>query len=161
MLNNDFKALINQLLVLNFLDYILTGLNSFENDTVAVTGPLIYTDVSKFTNLATKIFYIFAMIINNLGAVFVQGGNCIIKKKYLDNVNGYDTSIAFYGEDTMTARRLKQFGKIKFNRNLFIYSSPRRLKSQGLLNTTILYLVNYLYVTLKNKSFSNDYKDHR
>jgi hypothetical protein len=93
--------------------------------------------------------------------VFVQGGNCLIRKDILDKANGYDTSIAFYGEDTMTAKRLHQFGKIKFVMKLRLHSSPRRLKEQGIINTSWLYISNYFSVTFKNKSATNDYKDFR
>ena len=130
-------------------------------DVVAVTGPLVYDDVSKSMTIMTKIYYYLAWFSNNYIGVFLQGGNALIKKSALDKVNGYDTSIAFYGEDTMTAKRLNQFGQIKFVMKLKLHSSPRRLKDQGVLKTTWLYLSNYFSVTFKNKSTTNDYKDFR
>jgi cellulose synthase/poly-beta-1,6-N-acetylglucosamine synthase-like glycosyltransferase len=130
-------------------------------DVVAVTGPLVYDDVSKSMTIMTKMYYYLAWFSNNYIGVFLQGGNSLIKKSALDKVNGYDTSIAFYGEDTMTAKRLQEFGKIKFAMKLKLHSSPRRLKDQGVLKTTWLYLSNYFSVTFKNKSTTNDYKDFR
>jgi cellulose synthase/poly-beta-1,6-N-acetylglucosamine synthase-like glycosyltransferase len=130
-------------------------------DVVAVTGPLVYDDVSTSMNVLTKFYYYLAWFSNNYIGVFLQGGNALIKKSALDKVNGYDTSIAFYGEDTMTAKRLNQFGEIKFAMKLKLHSSPRRLKDQGVLKTTWLYLSNYFSVTFKNKSTTNDYKDFR
>ena len=130
-------------------------------DVVAVTGPLVYDDVSKTMTIMTKFYYYLAWFSNNYIGVFLQGGNALIKKSALDKVNGYDTSIAFYGEDTMTAKRLNQFGQIKFVMKLKLHSSPRRLKDQGVLKTTWLYLSNYFSVTFKNKSTTNDYKDFR
>ena len=132
-----------------------------KDDVVAVTGPLIYDDVSTSMNIMTKFYYYLAWFSNNYIGVFLQGGNALIKKSALDKVNGYDTSIAFYGEDTMTAKRIQQFGKIKFVMKLKLHSSPRRLKDQGILNTSWLYLSNYFSVTFKNKSTTNDYKDFR
>jgi glycosyltransferase involved in cell wall biosynthesis len=130
-------------------------------DVVAVTGPLVYDDVSKAMTIMTKLYYYLAWFSNNYIGVFLQGGNALIKKSALDKVNGYDTSIAFYGEDTMTAKRLNEFGEIKFVMKLKLHSSPRRLKDQGILKTTWLYLSNYFSVTFKNKSTTNDYKDFR
>jgi len=130
-------------------------------DVVAVTGPLVYDDVNKSMTIMTKLYYYLAWFSNNYIGVFLQGGNALIKKEALDRVNGYDTSIAFYGEDTMTAKRIAPFGKIKFVMKLKLFSSPRRLKDQGVLNTTWLYLSNYFSVTFKNKSQTNDYKDYR
>jgi len=131
------------------------------DDVIAVTGPLVYDDVSKTMTVMTKFYYYLAWFSNNYIGVFLQGGNALIKKSALDKVNGYDTSIAFYGEDTMTAKRLQEFGQIKFAMKLKLHSSPRRLKDQGVLKTTWLYLSNYFSVTFKNKSTTNDYKDFR
>ena len=130
-------------------------------DVVAVTGPLIYDGASLALRISTRIYYWFALQSNKYVGVFLQGGNCLIKKKALDKTNGYDLSIAFYGEDTMTAKRLEESGKIIFEPSLFIYSSPRRLQDQGVLKTTWMYFINYLSVTFKNKSTTNDYKDFR
>ena len=79
----------------------------------------------------------------------------------LDKVGGYDLNIAFYGEDTMTAKRIQHLGKIVFNMYMVTTTSPRRLEEQGVISTTWLYLTNYFSVTFKNKSTTNDYKDFR
>jgi glycosyltransferase involved in cell wall biosynthesis len=143
----------------NWVDIALKHIRS--EKVAAVTGPLVYDDASIRLRIATRIYYYLAYFSNLFIGVFLQGGNCLIKKKYLDELNGYDTSIAFYGEDTMTAKRLYKYGKIKFVMNLNLYSSSRRLQKQGVMKTTWLYLINYFYVTFRNKSYSNDYKDFR
>jgi glycosyltransferase involved in cell wall biosynthesis len=130
-------------------------------EVVAVTGPIIYDGATMALRISTRIYYWFALQSNKYIGVFLQGGNALIKKKALDKTNGYDLSIAFYGEDTMTAKRLEESGKIVFEPSLFIYSSPRRLEDQGIIKTTWLYLTNYLSVTFKGKSTTNDYKDFR
>ena len=130
-------------------------------DVVAVTGPLIYDDVSRSLAISTKFYYYLAWFSNNFIGVFLQGGNALIKKAALDKTNGYDTTIAFYGEDTMTAKRLEPFGKIKFVMKLKLHSSPRRLKNQGVISTTWLYLKNYFSVTFKDRATTNNYKDFR
>lgn len=127
----------------------------------AVTGPIIYDDASLALRIMTRIYYWFALQSNKYIGVFLQGGNCMIKKKALDRTNGYDLSIAFYGEDTMTAKRIEETGKIIFEPKLFIYSSPRRLQGQGIIKTSWLYMSNYFSVTFKGKSTTNDYKDFR
>jgi glycosyltransferase involved in cell wall biosynthesis len=143
----------------NWVDVALKNIQP--EDVAAVTGPLVYDDASIWLRIATRFYYYVAYISNFFIGVFLQGGNCLIKKKYLDELDGYDTTIAFYGEDTMTAKRLYKYGKIKLLMNLNLYSSSRRLQKQGVFKTTWLYLINYFYVTFKNKSYSNDYKDFR
>jgi hypothetical protein len=44
---------------------------------------------------------------------------------------------------------------------LKLYSSPRRLKDQGVINTTWLYLKNYLSITFKDRAATSAYKDYR
>ena len=132
-----------------------------DTEVVAVTGPLVYDDVSRSLAISTKIYYYLAWFSNNFIGVFLQGGNALIRKSALDATNGYDTSIVFYGEDTMTAKRLEPYGKIKFAMKLRLYSSPRRLKDQGVISTTWLYLKNYFSVTFKDKATTNAYKDYR
>jgi glycosyltransferase involved in cell wall biosynthesis len=131
------------------------------NGVVVVTGPLIYSDGSFILRTIVRFYYYTAMFANKYIGVFLQGGNCIIKKMYLDSIRGYDTSVKFYGEDTMTAKRLKKFGKIKFSLKLNLYSSARRLQNQGVFKTSWLYFINYLYVTFKNKPLTEEYKDFR
>jgi len=142
-----------------WVNIALSHINDAE--TVAVTGPLVYDDVSRSLAISTNIYYYLAWFGNNFIGVFLQGGNAIIKKSALDKTNGYDTSIAFYGEDTMTAKRLEPYGKIKFAMKLRLYSSPRRLKDQGVFSTTWLYLKNYFSVTFKDRAVTNSYKDYR
>jgi cellulose synthase/poly-beta-1,6-N-acetylglucosamine synthase-like glycosyltransferase len=137
----------------------LSGLS--DDNVVAVTGPLEYEDVGSSLRMMTKFYYALAKISNDHIGVFLQGGNAIIRKSALDEVGGYDTSIAFYGEDTMTAKRIQHLGKIVFNPRMITTTSPRRLKEQGLIKTSWLYISNYFSVTFKNKSATKDYKDYR
>lgn len=142
--------------------WIWEALSKLSNhDTVAVTGPLEYDDAGLGLRLMTKFYYLLAKLSNDHVGVFLQGGNSMIKKKVLDEVGGYDLSIAFYGEDTMTAKRIHHLGRIVFNPHMITTTSPRRIKEQGLVKTTWLYMTNYLSVTFKNRSTTNEYKDFR
>ena len=142
--------------------WIWEALSRLSNENVvAVTGPLEYEGVGFGLRIMTKFYYLLAKLSNDNIGVFLQGGNAIIKKSALDKVGGYDLSIAFYGEDTMTAKRIQHFGKIVFNMYMVTTTSPRRLKDQGVISTTWMYLTNYFSVTFKNKSTTNDYKDYR
>jgi len=142
--------------------WITTALKHIDDsNVVAITGPLVYDDISRSLAVSTKIYYYLAWFSSKTIGVFLQGGNSLIKKSALEQADGYDTSIAFYGEDTMTAKRLEPFGKIKFVMDLKLHSSPRRLKDQGVINTTWIYFKNYLSVTFKDKASTSVYKDYR
>ena len=142
--------------------WVWEALSCLSNDNVvAVSGPLEYDGASFGLKVMTKLYYLLAKLSNDHIGVFLQGGNAMIKKSALDKVGGYDLNIAFYGEDTMTAKRIQHLGKIVFNMYMITTTSPRRLEEQGVLKTTWLYLTNYFSVTFKNKSTTNDYKDYR
>ena len=142
--------------------WIWEALSRLSNDdVVAVTGPLEYEGAGFGLRIMTKLYYLIAKLSNDYVGVFLQGGNAMIKKSALDKVGGYDLNIAFYGEDTMTAKRIQHLGKIVFNMYMITTTSPRRLKEQGVIKTTWMYLTNYFSVTFKNKSTTNDYKDYR
>ena len=142
--------------------WVWEALSCLSNENVvAVSGPLEYDGASLGLRIMTKLYYLIAKLSNDYIGVFLQGGNAMIKKSALDKVGGYDLSIAFYGEDTMTAKRIHHLGKIVFNMYMVTTTSPRRLEEQGVLKTTWLYLTNYFSVTFKNKSTTNDYKDYR
>jgi len=142
--------------------WIWEALSRISNDeTVAVSGPLEYDGAGIGLRVMTKLYYLLGKVSNDYIGVFLQGGNAMIKKSALDKVGGYDLNIAFYGEDTMTAKRIQHLGKIVFNMYMITTTSPRRLEEQGVLKTTWLYLTNYFSVTFKNKSTTNDYKDYR
>jgi glycosyltransferase involved in cell wall biosynthesis len=142
-----------------WLDTALTNIS--DPEVAAVTGPLVYDDVSRSLAISTKVYYYLAWFSSKTIGVFLQGGNALIRKSALDSTNGYDTTLEFYGEDTMTAKRLEPYGKIKFVMDLKLYSSPRRLKDQGVITTTWLYLKNYLSVTFKDRASTTTYKDYR
>jgi len=135
--------------------------NIKKDNVVAITGTLNYYDSNWFVRLSTKLYYLGAYISNKVIGSTIQGGNCVIKKKYLDMCDGYDTSIPFYGEDTMTAQRLSKYGKVELVLNLVLNSSARRLKQQGLFNTTWKYIINYFSVVFFGKPYTKEYKDYR
>jgi glycosyltransferase involved in cell wall biosynthesis len=142
--------------------WITTAIENLkEDDVVAITGPLNYFDANLFIREATKIYYLGAYVSNKFIGATIQGGNCVIKKKYLDMCNGYDTSIPFYGEDTMTAMRIHRYGRVKLVLDLVMDSSSRRLQNQGVFNTTWIYIINYLSVVFFNRPYTTEYKDYR
>ncbi len=149
--------------------WIPTVLKEFLNDNelLALSGPYIYYDASRFTRLATKIFYTAGYCINRCNEIFfrsgsmLQGGNFVVRRTALLRAGGFDTSIEFYGEDTDIGRRIGKLGKVKWTFALPMYSSGRRFAQQGLLASGMLYAVNFLSVTFLKRPFSKKHVDVR
>jgi GT2 family glycosyltransferase len=91
----------------------------------------------------------------------VQGGNFVLRRDALVKIGGFNTAIAFYGEDTDIARRLNCVGKVKFTFDLKMFSSARRLKQEGMLTIAARYTINYLWTTFRKKPFTEEYIDIR
>jgi GT2 family glycosyltransferase len=89
------------------------------------------------------------------------GGNFAVKKDAVEKIGGFDENISFYGEDTDIARRLSRVGKVKFFLNLYMYTSARRLKNEGVAKTAIKYLINFVSEVFFKKPATGDYKDIR
>ncbi len=149
--------------------WIMQVLKEFSQNTklVALSGPLVYYDLSFFTNLQVKLFYIVGYItylVNHFilkKSGMLQGGNCVLRKSALASIGGYDTTIDFYGEDTDIARRMQGAGFIKFSFRLKMYSSGRRMAHEGTLITGFRYALNYLWIIIFKKPFHTASTDVR
>ena len=89
------------------------------------------------------------------------GANFAIRRDVLEQMNGFDTSIEFYGEDTNIARRAHAYGKVKFSPSFVMYLSGRRLNKQGIYKTAGIYIMNYLSEVIFHKPSTQKYKDFR
>lgn len=139
-------------------------IDEFENNNnyVCVSGPYIYYDIPKHKQFLVKIYWhILAMPMYWIIGYMAVGGNFAIKKDTLVKMNGFDTSIEFYGEDTNIARRASKFGKVKFIPSHYMYTSGRRLTNQGLLIMFKEYGLNFLSEVFLHRPITKEYKDHR
>jgi len=141
--------------------WLQKSLDSFDEKTVAISGPIVYIEFSRFLRIMTQFFYFIGYICHNtIGEIF-QGGNFIVKKSALNDIGGYDTSINFYGEDTSTGQRLSKVGKVRFVPKMWLYSSARRMNKEGVITTTTRYALNYLSITFLKRPITKQYQDIR
>lgn len=149
--------------------WLPTVMKEFERNPklVALSGPFVYYDLSPFVRILVKIFYGFNYVLNyvhqqifHVGAG-LQGGNFIVRRTALEAIGGYDTSIAFYGEDTDVARRISKVGAVKWTFRLPILASGRRLKKEGVVRTGAQYALNFFWTTYKKVPFTKAYTDVR
>lgn len=127
-----------------------------------LSGPYIYYDIPKFQQFLVKMYwYVLAMPIYWMVGYMTVGGNFAIRKEVLKKMNGFDTTIEFYGEDTNIARRAHKFGKVKFKPGFIMYTSGRRLTGQGVFKTATAYMLNYLSEAFLHKPVTKKYTDIR
>jgi len=144
-------------------------LRSFAGDAkmVALSGPFVYYDLSPNQRVSVRVFYAVAFLVYALNRYvlragsMVQGGNFVLRRDALEKIGGFNTAIAFYGEDTDIARRMNQVGTVKFTFDLKMFSSARRLKQEGMLKIAARYTLNYFWTTFRKKPFTEEYIDIR
>lgn len=142
-----------------------TLVNEFSKDEklACLSGPYIYYDIPKFQQWVVK--WIFWYLIAIPAALFTGyltiGGNFVIRRSVLGQMNGFDTTISFYGEDTDVGRRAHAFGKTKFKMSFFMFTSGRRLQGQGVLKMFWIYGINYLSEVFLRRPITEEYIDIR
>lgn len=149
-------------------EWLTKGTAYFKNSkVVAVSGPYLYEGGPWwFKSVAFVVQVIFYSATNILmrmlrsGAVLI-GSNVFVRASTLEAIGGYDTSIAFYGEDSDTARKVSKLGRVHYAPRLYIYSSARRFEQEGILKTFYLYIINFVSVMAKGKPATEDYENHR
>jgi glycosyltransferase involved in cell wall biosynthesis len=133
----------------------------------ALSGPVIYYDLTPRQRVLVRVYYFIAWstyAINRyllrVGSM-IQGGNFIVSRRALQAIGGFDTSIAFYGEDTDIARRISKQGPVVFTLKLKMFTSARRLNKEGILRMAFRYSINYFWTTFFKHPFTREYIDIR
>lgn len=134
---------------------------------VVLSGPFIFYGLTPFQLVGVRIFYLIAWLsyvvnryILRVGSM-VQGGNFVVERTALERIGGFNLSISFYGEDADIARRMSAVGDVLFTHQLKMFSSPRRLKKEGVFLMAARYAVNYLWTIFFKHPFSSDHIDIR
>lgn len=146
-----------------WVDTVLTTFDGNER-VVALSGPHIFYDLSWWSNLWVRAFYLSGFVSHVFGqyvlrrSAMLQGGNFVLRRSALEQIGGFDTKIQFYGEDTDIARRIMRTGRVMFLFQLPAFTSGRRLKKEGVVRTGIRYTVNYVWIILFRKPFSKKYR---
>ena len=137
--------------------------NAFLNNKklVCLSGPYIYHDIPKIQGKLVALYWYLALPIYWVVGYMTVGGNFAIKRFTLDQMNGFDTAIEFYGEDTNIARRASKFGKVHFDINFNMQTSGRRFKGQGLVKTFWIYVTNFASEIFLKRPVTRNYTDIR
>jgi len=129
---------------------------------VCLSGPYYYYDLQKWQReMIDGIFEKLYKPAYKMTQALVIGGNFVVKKEALEKINGFDTTIPFYGEDSNLARRLKKAGKILFLEEFYMNTSGRRFVEEGFFNIGTRYVLNYVWEMVFKKPLNKKYKDVR
>jgi glycosyltransferase involved in cell wall biosynthesis len=133
----------------------------------ALTGPYFYHDLSSFTQLFVILWYVSGVAMFQVAqhvlhrGAYIQGGNYVVRRRCLDQIGGYNTSITFFGEDTDLAQRLVPTGVVRFDFLFRLRTSGRRLKKEGVFSTGVNYAANGLFIFFTGHPLTHRYSDVR
>ncbi len=145
-------------------NWIESVLAEYEKDpqTVCVSGVYVYQNVSWPVSVIVWIYWhVFAYAAYLWTGYLAVGGNFAARRSALLEVGGFDTNIAFFGEDADIGRRLHAVGKVKLLPHLHVLTSARRFEGEGLVHTGYTYMKNFLSIAFKGKPATIEYKDFR
>ena len=144
--------------------WISRVLKTFERNprVVCVSGPYVYYDATRYQQALVWLYWILlASPAYWITRYMVVGGNFAARRRTLEQIGGFDTSIAFYGEDTNIARRLSAVGKVTFLLRLPMRTSARRLRAEGLAVASGKYVANFLSEAVLKQPVTQAYRDIR
>lgn len=122
---------------------------------VGLTGPTLPYDGQLFDSITYRLWTIYLQrILLNLGMPHVIGFNCAYRRRQFLLAGGFD-EINVMSEDIALARKIRKYGKITFERQMYALTSARRFKRYGWTYIGALYLLNGFLSLFLGKSRSN------
>jgi len=148
--------------------YITRILPHFRNPRLALlSGPFFYYDMPPHAQIGSMFFYLLQFFPNVIGqrilglGAIAQGGNFIVRRCMLEKAGGFNTEIAFYGEDTDIAIRLSRVGLVRFSMRLMMRTSARRLLKDGILSAGYFAGINIIFMIFFGRPLTREHTDVR
>lgn len=111
--------------------------------------------------LKDKIFYLlhnnYVNFLNLIGLGMGRGECQIVRSNTFKEVGGYNDNIVA-GEDFDLYRRISKISKVRFDKNVLVYESPRRFRKYGYIKTIFFWILNSLTVWWFGKSVSKEWE---
>lgn len=118
-------------------------------------------DERKFSDVLFHGFFNFYVrVVNRLGVGLGRGECQIVRHKAFTALKGYDATLPA-GEDFEFYKRLKAYGKVRFDGKLLVYESPRRYRKYGYLKVYKDWTANALSVLFTKRAACEEWEEVR
>jgi glycosyltransferase involved in cell wall biosynthesis len=115
----------------------------------------------RFSDMIFHTFFNSYVRLLNLFGIGMGRGECqIVRREAFEALGGYNGALAA-GEDFEFYKRIKQFGKIRYDSKLLVYESPRRFRKFGYLKVFTQWTRNGLSVLITKRSASEVWEEVR
>lgn len=126
-----------------------------EKKVVGVTGPTLPMNGNAVDNICYKASTVYLQrILLWLGIPHVVGFNCAYRRTPFLEVGGFD-EVNVLSEDVRLSLKIRQFGRISFNKEMVAFTSTRRIEKYGYPYMVSLYLFNSFLTLLTGRSLRN------
>lgn len=102
----------------------------------------------------------YVKVANTFGLGMGRGECQIVRRKAFEALRGYNATMAA-GEDFDLYRRLRSIGRIRFDRELLVYESPRRYRKYGYMHVYFDWIRNGFAVLCKHRSSDQVWEEVR
>jgi glycosyltransferase involved in cell wall biosynthesis len=97
---------------------------------------------------------------NMIGLGMGRGECQIVRREAFEALNGYDPQMAA-GEDFDLYRRLRSTGRVKYDKKLLVFESPRRYRKYGYARVYFDWIRNGFVVLFRHRSASDVWEEVR
>jgi len=123
--------------------------------TVGVTGPTLPYDGGLSDSITYRLWTIYLQrILLHFEMPHVIGFNCAYRKTPFLSVGGFDEDNKM-SEDIQLARKIRKYGKIRFEKQMSALTSARRFRKYGHVYLGGLYILTGFSTLFLNRSLSN------
>ena len=138
----------------HWLEAITRGFHE-ETTAVGLTGPTLPYDGQLYDTITYRLWTIYLQRILLLFEMpHVIGFNCAYRRAPFLQVGGFDEE-SVMSEDIKLAHKIRQYGKIKFDRHMSALTSARRFRRYGRTYIAGLYIMNGFTTLLLNRTHSD------
>lgn len=102
----------------------------------------------------------YVRIANVIGLGMGRGECQIVRRKAFEALSGYDPQMAA-GEDFDLYRRVRSIGRVKFDRRLLVFESPRRYRKYGYVRVYFDWIRNGFAVLIRHRSSNEIWEEVR
>lgn len=133
----------------------ILGMFDQHDDVVAISGGYLFYDRDIFINSIVKVFEHSLVALSWFlagGVMAMTANNMAVRSIVYKQTQGFDATLQF-GEDLNLAKKLHNFGTIKWTFNNRVKTSARRY--QGMDFSVVPYFLNFLSMSARDKNWRN------
>ncbi len=135
--------------------WLVTILDCFSRseEVVGATGPAYPLERDLLTAPYIFSYEILVRLTLMVGRPHFLGFNCAYRREFLEAVSGFDERFRV-SEDALLSMKASAYGKLRFLRDMVVYTSARRLRSRGIAEALFYLFYNGPSVIFLGRPFN-------